>query len=116
MQARGRTPIHASLCRYAAVLYLNPDVPDDCGTSFYRSGCRTARLGGNYGSPARMPTWSRRWEPASCRRARSSRTSASTIASTGCCSTSANLIHSATAYWGHELAEKRMAAVFFWMA
>jgi hypothetical protein len=27
-----------------------------------------------------------------------------------------NLVHSATAYWGHDLAEKRMAAVFFWMA
>src|SRR4249920_2220680 len=24
------------LCRFAAVLYLNPNVPDDCGTSFYR--------------------------------------------------------------------------------
>jgi hypothetical protein len=28
----------------------------------------------------------------------------------------ANLIHSATAYCGQTLADKRMAAVFFWMA
>ena len=28
----------------------------------------------------------------------------------------ANLIHSATAYWGLETATKRMTAVFFWMA
>jgi hypothetical protein len=28
----------------------------------------------------------------------------------------ANLIHSATAYCGSTLADKRMAAVFFWMA
>ena len=28
----------------------------------------------------------------------------------------ANLLHSATAYYGTTLEEKRMAAVFFWMA
>ena len=28
----------------------------------------------------------------------------------------ANLIHSASGYWGQALADKRMAAVFFWMA
>jgi hypothetical protein len=28
----------------------------------------------------------------------------------------ANLIHSASAYWGLETAAKRMTAVFFWMA
>ncbi len=29
---------------------------------------------------------------------------------------SANLIHTATRYWGTTLLEKRMTAVFFWMA
>jgi hypothetical protein len=28
----------------------------------------------------------------------------------------ANLMHSATAYWGSTMEDKRMTAVFFWMA
>ena len=35
------------LCKYAAVLYLHPDVPEDCGTSFYRQRLPSGQLGGN---------------------------------------------------------------------
>ena len=35
------------LCRYAAVLYLNPDAPAHCGTSFYRQRLPNGQLGGN---------------------------------------------------------------------
>jgi hypothetical protein len=103
------------LCRYAAVFYLNPEVPDDCGTSFYRQRLPNGQLGGNTvtGSHATLVE-----------------ALATRFVSPGSFAEDvriehrfnrlllyqANLIHSATAYWGHELAEKRMAAVFFWMA
>jgi hypothetical protein len=103
------------LCRYAAVLYLNPAVPDDCGTSFYRQRLPNGQAGGNivsgphanlvealgarfvppnsFGEDVRLPHRFNRL-----------------LVYHG------NLVHSATAYWGHTLEEKRMAAVFFWMA
>ena len=36
-----------ALCRYAAVLYLNPQAPKDCGTSFFRQSLPGGVLGGN---------------------------------------------------------------------
>jgi hypothetical protein len=103
------------LCRYAAVLYLNPEVPDDCGTSFYRQRLPNGQLGGNIvsGPHANLVE----------------ALGARFVAANSFVEDlridhrfnrlllySSNLVHSATAYWGHELAEKRMAAVFFWMA
>lgn len=104
-----------TLCRYAAVLYLNPGVPKDCGTSFYRQSLPGGVLGGNqvtaphnnlvdalgtrFVSPdsfvedVRVPHRANRL-----------------------LLYSANMIHSATGYWGHTLKEKRMTAVFFWKA
>ncbi|MFJ3667821.1 DUF6445 family protein [Streptomyces sp. NPDC090106] len=104
-----------ALCRYAAVLYLNPAVPRDCGTSFYRQSLPGGRLGGNvvqaphtnlvealgtrfvapdaFEEDVRVPHRFNRL-----------------------LLYNANLIHSATAYTGRTLAEKRMTAVFFWMA
>ena len=113
-QARPHTD-SLKLCRYAAVLYLNPDVPDDCGTSFYRQRLPTGQLGGNFVSPPHanlVEALGTRFVPGNsfvedvrvdhrCNRLLVYR---------------ANMIHSATAYWGFELAEKRMAAVFFWIA
>ncbi len=103
------------LCRYAGVLYLNPQVPADCGTSFFRQRLPGGRLGGNFVSPPHAnlvdALGSRFVAPNSfvedvsidhrCNRLLLYR---------------ANLIHSASAYWGTTLADKRMAAVFFWMA
>ncbi|MFE2086913.1 DUF6445 family protein [Streptomyces sp. NPDC059460] len=104
-----------TLCRYAAVLYLNPKVPKDCGTSFYRQSLPGGSLGGNqviaphnnlvdalgtrfvapdaFTEDIRVPHRANRL-----------------------LLYSANMIHSATGYWGRTLAEKRMTAVFFWMA
>jgi len=103
------------LCRYAAVLYLNPDVPDHCGTSFFRQRMPGGQLGGNIvlaphrnlaealGNRFVRPDAfvedvrvAHRWNRLLVYKA--------------------NLIHSATAYWGLEMAAKRMTAVFFWMA
>ncbi|WP_405554092.1 DUF6445 family protein [Streptomyces sp. NBC_01171] len=104
-----------ALCRYAAVLYLNPAVPKSCGTSFYRQSLPGGRLGGNvvqaphnnlvdalgtrfvasdaFAEDVRVPHRANRL-----------------------LLYNANLVHSATAYTGRTLEEKRMTAVFFWMA
>ncbi|MEV7199878.1 DUF6445 family protein [Streptomyces griseoluteus] len=104
-----------ALCRYAAVLYLNPAVPKNCGTSFYRQSLPGGRLGGNvvqaphnnlvdalgtrfvapdaFEEDVRVPHRANRL-----------------------LLYHANLVHSATAYTGRTLEEKRMTAVFFWMA
>jgi hypothetical protein len=104
-----------SLCRYAAVLYLSPDLPKDCGTSFYRQNLPGGVLGGNQvlaphnnlvdalGTrfvPADSFTEDLRVPPRYNR----------------LLLYSANLIHTATAYAGTTLEDKRMTAVFFWMA
>ncbi len=103
------------LCRFAAVLYLNPDVPDDCGTSFYRQRLLGGQLGGNMvgGTHANLvEALGARFIPANSfvEDLRIAHRFNRLLVYRG------NLVHSATAYWGHELAEKRMAAVFFWMA
>ena len=113
-QARPHTDSR-SLCRYAGVLYLNPGVPEQCGTSFYRQRMAGGKPGGNvvadpyhnlvealgsrfvpqgsFVEDVRVP---HRFNRLLLYRA--------------------NLIHSATAYWGTEPMDRRMAAVFFWMA
>ena len=103
------------LCRYAAVLYLNPGVPDDCGTSFYRQRLPNGQLGGNMvaGPHANLvEALGARFVPPN------SFVEDIAIAHrfNRLLVYQGNLVHSATSYWGHELAEKRMAAVFFWMA
>ncbi|MEU8435102.1 DUF6445 family protein [Streptomyces sp. NPDC029216] len=75
-------------CRYAAVLYLTPGIPEDCGTSFYRQS-----PGDSFTEDLRVPHRYNRL-----------------------LLYSADLIHSATGYWGSTLEDKRMTAVFFWMA
>ncbi|MFE1293399.1 DUF6445 family protein [Streptomyces sp. NPDC058731] len=104
-----------ALCRYAAVLYLNPAVPKGCGTAFYRQSLPGGRLGGNivqaphanlvealgtrfvppdhFEEDVRVPHRYNRLLVYH-----------------------ANLVHSATGYHGRSLEEKRMTAVFFWMA
>ena len=103
------------LCRYAAVLYLNPQVPDDCGTSFYRQRLPSGLLGGNLVSGPHanlVEALGARFVAANSfiEDVRIAHRFNRLLVYRG------NLVHSATAYWGHELAEKRMAAVFFWMA
>lgn len=111
--ARPHTDSRA-LCRYAGVLYLTPDAPERCGTSFYRQRMPNGQLGGNtvnkphntlvealgtrfvppdaFAEDVRVPNRFNRLLVYS-----------------------AAMIHSATAYCGDVLADERMAAVFFWM-
>ena len=103
------------LCKYAAVLYLNPGVPDDCGTSFYRQRLPSGQLGGNTVSGPHanlVEALGARFVPQNSfvEDLRVPHRFNRLLVYQG------NLVHSASAYWGHELAEKRMAAVFFWMA
>lgn len=103
-----------ALCRYAGVLYLTPDAPAACGTSFFRQRQPNGQLGGNtvprphdnlvqalgtrmvppdaFVEDVRVPNRFNRLLVYS-----------------------AAMIHSATAYCGEVLADERMAAVFFWM-
>jgi hypothetical protein len=103
------------LCKYAAVLYLNPAVPDDCGTSFYRQRLPSGQPGGNVvtGPHANLvEALGTRFVPPNSfvEDVRLPHRFNRLLVYHG------NLVHSATAYWGHALEEKRMAAVFFWMA
>lgn len=103
------------LCRFAAVLYLNPNVPDDCGTSFYRQRLPNGQLGGNTVSGPHanlVEALGARFVPPNSfiEDVRVPHKFNRLLIYQG------NLVHSASAYWGFELAEKRMAAVFFWMA
>ncbi|RSS84145.1 DUF6445 family protein [Streptomyces sp. WAC06614] len=104
-----------SLCRYAAVLYLNPDVPKDCGTSFYRQSLPGGLLGGNMVTAPHdnlVDALGTRFVPPDSFTEdirvphRYNRLLLYT----------ANMIHTATGYWGTTLEDKRMTAVFFWMA
>jgi hypothetical protein len=103
------------LCRYAAVLYLNPDAPAHCGTSFYRQRLPNGQLGGN----VVMPPHANMVEALGTR----------FVATNSFVEDvriehrhnrlllyRANMLHSASAYCGQTLANKRMTAVFFWMA
>lgn len=104
-----------ALCRYAAVLYLNPSVPDNCGTGFYRQRLSNGQLGGNTIAGRHrnlVDALGTRFVPPD-----------SFIEDVvlphrynRLLVYSGNLIHSASRYCGSTLAEKRMAAVFFWMA
>ncbi len=106
----------AKICDYAAVLYLHPAPPTPhCGTSFYRLKLPSGELGGNvcppeYDSISQIPgmkhmdltMWEEELEvPYVFNRLLVYKS---------------DIVHSATAYfgWGHELASKRMAVVFFW--
>jgi hypothetical protein len=112
--ARPHTDSRA-LCRYAGVLYLTPDAPQACGTSFYRQRMPGGQLGGNIVSGPHnnlVEALGTRFVPPG-----------SFIEDVRIPNKfnrlliySAALIHSATAYCGSVLADERMAAVFFWMS
>ncbi|HEY8587444.1 MAG TPA: DUF6445 family protein [Rhodanobacter sp.] len=105
----------SNLCRFAAVLYLNPDVPESCGTSFFRQRMPGGQLGGNIVLPPHRnlaeALGNRFVQPnAFIEDVRVPHRHNRLLLY------KANLIHSASAYWGLEPASKRMTAVFFWMA
>ena len=103
------------LCRYAAVIYLSPDPLPDAGTSFYRLRYPDGSLGGNVCSPPHanlrealgvtsLPPQA--WHEELRVENRFNRMLLYR----------ANLVHSASSYFGCDHADKRMTAVFFWMA
>ncbi len=112
--ARPHTDSRA-LCRYAAVIYLSEQPDLDCGTSFYRLRYPNGALGGNICSPPHanlrqalgvtgLPLDA--WQEETRIDNRFNRILLYR----------ANLVHSASAYFGFEQAERRMTALFFWMA
>jgi hypothetical protein len=114
----GRVQPHTDsrrLCKYAAVLYLHPDVPDHCGTALYRVRLPDGSLGGNT-LPSRyanlVEALATRFVPPNLfveDLAFDHRFNRLVLYK-------ADLIHSATAYWGSQLADSRMTVVMFWMA
>lgn len=103
------------LCRYAAVIYLSPNPRPECGTSFYRLRYPNGTLGGNQCTPPHnnlgealgvqklpLQAWSEDFRVENVfNRMILYR---------------ADLVHSATSYFGVEHHEKRMTALFFWQA
>jgi hypothetical protein len=103
------------LCRYAGVLYLSPDVPEDCGTSFFRQRLAGGRLGGNFVPEPHanlVEALGTRYVPGD--------SFVEDVRVPYRCNRllvyTAALIHSATRYHGSTLEDGRMACVFFWMA
>lgn len=103
-----------ALCRFAGVLYLAPNAPEHCGTSFYRQRMPTGQLGGNVVTGKHnslVDALGTRFVPPD-----------SFIEDVRVTNRfnrllvyHAALIHSATAYFGSILEDSRMSAVFFWM-
>lgn len=103
------------LCRYAAVIYLSPNPRPEAGTAFYRLRLPNGALSGNTCPPPHanlrealgvkgLPLEAWREDvavPNVFNRFLLYR---------------ADLVHSATGYFGTELRDKRMTALFFWMA
>ena len=103
------------LCRYAAVIYLTPKAPPGAGTTFYRLRYLNGTLSGNLCPPPHanlrealgvtgLPLQA--WHP---------ELSIPNVFNR-LLLYRADLVHSATGYFGHDLATKRMTALFFWMA
>lgn len=103
------------LCRYAGVLYLNPEGPAHAGTTFFRMRLPDGTLGGNtitsrhanlveaLGTRFVSPDL---FVPELSVDYRFNRL----LVYRG------DLIHSATTYFGEALEDRRLAAVFFWLA
>lgn len=106
-----------ALCTHAAVIYLQPKVPEGGkgGTAFYRLQLPDGSLGGNVCPPPHnhlttalnvkqlpLKAWKQDLEvPNAFNRILLYR---------------ADLVHSASSYFGEEDREKRMTALFFWWA
>ncbi len=99
-------------CKYAAVLYLSEAPDANTGTSFYRLEYPDGTLGGNI-CPAPhniLPDILKGWPPAWHEDIRIDNKFNRVVLYR------ADIVHSATGYSGDKHEEKRLSAVFFWMA
>ena len=107
----------AKICDYAAVLFLHPNPPTPhCGTSFYRLKGDGEHPDGNvcpreYESLSQVPGIPTEMDPTMFEEILEVPYVFNRLLAY-----KSDLIHSATSYfgWGHQLASKRMAVVFFW--
>lgn len=107
----------AKICDYAAVLYLHPSPPTiHCGTSFYRLHLPDQAPDGNvcpreYESLSEVPGLPTEMDPTMFQEILEVPYVFNRLLAY-----KSDLIHSATSYfgWGHALASKRMAIIFFW--
>ena len=114
-ESRSMPHTDAKDCRYAGILYLSPQAPENAGTSFYRLRYPDGGLGGNLcppqhaslrealGVPSLPPT---AWKedvavPNVFNRLLVYR---------------GDLVHAATSYFGSDHRSKRLTIVFFWRA
>jgi hypothetical protein len=103
------------LCRYAAVVYLNPEPPAGAGTSFYRLRYANGALGGNV-CPAPHDNLVqalrvRRLPPGAwVEEARVDNVFNRILLY------EAAMVHSATGYFGRAMADRRLTLTFFWLA
>ncbi|MBY0573261.1 MAG: hypothetical protein K2P84_06235 [Undibacterium sp.] len=102
-------------CRYAGVIYLTPNAPETAGTSIYRFRHPDGTLSGNIcPAPHRnlLDALKIRYLPPQAwqedHRFRNIYNRLIIY--------KANLVHSASSYFGLEDADKRLTVVFFWMA
>lgn len=103
------------LCRYAAVLYLTPDAPRDAGTSFYRLRLPGGGLSGNLCPPPHANLREALGITGLPLQAWSEDLSVPNVFNQFLLYR-ADMVHSATRYFGTEPPTRRMTAVFFWMA
>ncbi len=104
-----------SECRYAAVIYLTPQPDPQAGTSFYRLRYPDGALGGNLFGPQYVDLSQALGVKSLPRSAwredvRVENRFNRIVLYRG------DLVHSASAYFGFEHADKRLTATFFWMA
>jgi hypothetical protein len=113
-QTRPHTDSRA-LCTHAAVLYLSPDGPAHAGTTFFRARNADGSPGGN-SIPSRyanlVEALGTRFVPPNLFMP----DVAVDYKFNRLLLYRADLIHSATAYFGEALEARRMALVFFWLA
>lgn len=103
------------VARYAGVVYLSPKPSGKSGTTFYRQRLPNGTLGGNM-CPAQFATLPEALGLAKLPLSAWAEDVVVPNAFNRFLLYRADLIHSATGYFGHDDATKRMTALFFWMA
>jgi hypothetical protein len=103
-----------AFCRYAAVIYLTPDAPQDAGTSFFRLRYPDGTLSGNVCPPPHknlVDALKVRFLPPQAWHEDHRQMNVYNRMILY----KANLVHSATRYFGSNDHDKRLTTVFFWM-